>query len=82
MRASDFASEDEYLDAVYDANADRIEDARREEAEDAFDEVAVTCGSCGERYDPGLRAATRFDPAWQERDTCPRCGSDAVEGEL
>ena len=75
---SDFADYDSFMDFQDEANADRIEDARREEAEDAFDAVAVTCDSCGVRYDPKRHRATRTDPAWVEVDACPSCGSDEI----
>lgn len=65
----------DYDDEEYEA---RIE-ARREEAEDKFDAVAVACANCGERYDPKMVRATRTNPAYVQVDTCPNCGSDEVE---
>lgn len=61
-----------------DPNVDRIEGARREEAEDAFDAVAVTCIN-GHRYDPKRVRATRTAPAYVRVDCCPECGMDQLE---
>jgi hypothetical protein len=78
IRASDHATEDDWQDAMAEVYADRRGEARREAAEDAFDGIAVTCGNCGERYDPKRHPATRVDQAWVEIDCCPACGSDEV----
>lgn len=71
-----FHSEDEYHDALMEA--------RREEYEDKLDRVGVECADCGTRYDPGYHPATRSEPAWAERDSCPNptCGSEATVGEM
>ena len=62
-----FASEDEYLNAVQDA------------AHDRFLAVAVQCAACDALYDPGHHRATRYEPAWVEREECPHCGSTAIK---
>ena len=56
---------------------DEREDARREEIDDARD--CVTCSNCGEVYDPERHPATRTEPAWVGRDSCPSCGSEEWE---
>ena len=78
MRASDFATEDGWLDARYERLRDRLDDARQDAAYDDFDRRAVTCGACEERYDPRVHRAIRLEPAWAEVDCCPACGSSEI----
>lgn len=62
-----YVGEDTYLDA--------LEEARREE----FLDNCVTCADCGTHYDHRYHRATRYEPAWPERDECPLCGCSQVK---
>jgi rubrerythrin len=53
-------------------------EARRDEIQDRLEASGWTCSACGEMFDPIRRPATRVDPGYVERDSCPSCGGDPV----
>lgn len=78
VHASDYGSYEDYDYALYEVDADRIEDARREAAEEEFDARAWVCEN-GHRWDPGEHRATRTDPSYVEMPECPECGGEPVD---